>query len=174
MQPSERSKRSSEAQAFAGLIVRERNPENLEFPFSALNSFVTSNEQFFVRSHFGVPKLERDAWRLIIEGRVRQRCEIAFDELVQMPSRTLTMTLECAGNSRIFLSPKVGGLQWELGAVGNAEWTGVPLAAVLKRAGVKAGQWKLCSKEPTTAQSRKSRCHPEKFIIRAVCRSQRR
>ena len=59
MQPSERSKRSSEAQAFAGLIVRERNPENLEFPFSALNSFVTSNEQFFVRSHFGVPKLER-------------------------------------------------------------------------------------------------------------------
>jgi len=35
-------------------------------------------------------------------------------------------------------TPKVGGLQWELGAVGNAEWTGVPLAAVLKRAGVKA------------------------------------
>ena len=104
MQPSERSKRSSEAQAFAGLIVRERNPENLEFPFSALNSFVTSNEQFFVRSHFGVPKLERDAWRLIIEGRVRQRREIAYDELVQIPSRTVTMTLECAGNSRIFLS----------------------------------------------------------------------
>ena len=139
MQSSERSNRSSEAQAFAGLIVRERNPENLEFPFSALNSFVTSNEQFFVRSHFGVPKLERDAWRLIIKGRVRQPCEFAFDELVLMPSRTLTMTLECAGNSRIFLSPKVGGLQWELGAVGNAEWTGVPLAAVLKRAGVKAG-----------------------------------
>ena len=43
------------------------------------------------------------------------------------------------GNSRIFLSPKVGGLQWELGAVSTAEWTGVPLAAVLKRAGVKAG-----------------------------------
>ena len=92
-----------------------------------------------MRSHFGVPKLERDAWRLIIEGRDRQPCEFAFDELVQMPSRTLTMTLECAGKSRIFLSPKVGGLQWELGAVGNAEWTGVPLAAVLKRAGVKPG-----------------------------------
>jgi Oxidoreductase molybdopterin binding domain/Mo-co oxidoreductase dimerisation domain len=125
-----------------------------------------------VRSHVGVPKLERDAWRLIIEGPVKQPFEFAFDELVQMPSRTLTMTLECAGNSRIFLSPKVGGLQWELGAVGNAEWTGVPLSAVLKRAGVKAGQWKLCSKEPTAAQSRKSRCHPERFIMRAVCRSQ--
>jgi DMSO/TMAO reductase YedYZ molybdopterin-dependent catalytic subunit len=139
IESTERSVRSSEAQAFAGLIVRERNPENLEFPFSALSSFITSNEQFFVRSHFGVPRLERDTWRLVIEGRVKQPCEITYDELRQMPSRSVTMTLECAGNSRVFLSPKVGGLQWELGAVSNAEWTGVPLAAVLKRAGVKAG-----------------------------------
>ena len=131
--------RASELQAFAGLVVRERNPENLEFPFSALNGFITSNEQFFVRSHFNVPKLDRDTWRLVIEGRVKEPCEIDYDELIRMPSRTVTMTLECAGNSRIFLSPKVGGLQWELGAVSNAEWTGVPLAAVLKRAGVKVG-----------------------------------
>ena len=61
------SRRNPEAQTFAGLIVRERNPENLEFPFSALNSFVTPAEQFFVRSHFGVPKLELDTWRLGIE-----------------------------------------------------------------------------------------------------------
>lgn len=135
----ELSVRSAETQAFAGLIVRDRNPENLEFPFSALNSFITSNEQFFVRSHFDVPKLETDGWRLIIEGRVEKPCEIGYDELLNMPSRTVTMTLECAGNSRIFLSPKVGGLQWELGAVSNAEWTGVPLAAVLKRAGIRAG-----------------------------------
>jgi DMSO/TMAO reductase YedYZ molybdopterin-dependent catalytic subunit len=135
----ELSVRSSETQAFAGLIVRDRNPENLEFPFSTLNSFITSNEQFFVRSHFDVPKLETDGWRLIIEGRVEKPCEIGYDELLNMPSRTVTMTLECAGNSRIFLSPKVGGLQWELGAVSNAEWTGVPLAAVLKRAGIRAG-----------------------------------
>lgn len=139
MDAGDLSVRASEAQAFAGLVVRERNPENLEFPFSALNGFITSNEQFFVRSHFNVPKLDRDTWRLVIEGRVKESCEIDYDELIRLPSRTVTMTLECAGNSRIFLSPKVGGLQWELGAVSNAEWTGVPLAAVLKRAGVKVG-----------------------------------
>ncbi len=133
------SRRNPETQTFAGLIVRERNPENLEFPFSALNSFVTPAEQFFVRSHFGVPKLELDTWRLGIEGRVKDPYEIGYDDLLRMPTRTVTMTLECAGNSRIFLSPKVGGLQWELGAVSTAEWTGVPLAAVLKRAGVQAG-----------------------------------
>jgi DMSO/TMAO reductase YedYZ molybdopterin-dependent catalytic subunit len=46
-------------------------------------------------------------------------------------------TLECAGNGRIFLVPKAKGLLWEWGAVGNAEWTGVPLTAVLDRVGVK-------------------------------------
>lgn len=129
----------SEPAPFAGLIVRDRDPENLEFPFSSLNSLVTSNEQFFVRSHFAVPKLRQENWRLKIEGLVKHPCELTWDELIKMPSRTVSMTLECAGNSRIFLSPKASGLQWELGAVGNAEWTGVPLAAVLKRAGLKAG-----------------------------------
>jgi DMSO/TMAO reductase YedYZ molybdopterin-dependent catalytic subunit len=37
---------------------------------------------------------------------------------------------------RVFLVPQVAGAQWELGAVGNAEWTGVPLAALLERAGL--------------------------------------
>src|SRR2546423_4947840 len=141
--PMRESSRTSiptgEAQPFAGLIVREREPENLEFPFSAVHSLVTSSEQLFVRSHFAVPKLEEENWRLKIEGQVKHPCELTWEELRGMPSRTVMMTLECAGNSRIFLSPKVSGLQWELGAVGNAEWTGVPLAAVLKRAGVKAG-----------------------------------
>jgi DMSO/TMAO reductase YedYZ molybdopterin-dependent catalytic subunit len=125
--------------AFTGLIVREREPENLEFPFSALNSALTPNEQFFVRSHFSVPKPEPTTWSLKIEGLVERPFELTYEELTRMPARTVTMAMECAGNSRIFLSPKVGGLQWELGAVGNAEWTGVPLTEVLQRAGVKPG-----------------------------------
>jgi DMSO/TMAO reductase YedYZ molybdopterin-dependent catalytic subunit len=55
-----------------------------------------------------------------------------------MPSLTLTVTIECAGNGRSLLSPPTEGEQWGLGAVSNAEWTGVPLAEVLDRAGVKA------------------------------------
>jgi DMSO/TMAO reductase YedYZ molybdopterin-dependent catalytic subunit len=56
-----------------------------------------------------------------------------------MPARTLPVTLECAGNSRVFLTPTAAGAQWELGAVSNAEWTGVPLSAILDRAGIKPG-----------------------------------
>lgn len=129
----------ADAPPFAGLIIREKEPENLEFPFSALNSFITPNDQFFVRSHFSVPKLERRTWRLKIQGQVEHSCELSYEDIIKMPSCTVTMALECAGNSRIFLSPKSSGLQWELGAVGNAEWRGVPLAALLKRAGLKEG-----------------------------------
>lgn len=45
---------------FPGLVVRDKDPENLEFPFAALNGFITQNEHFFVRSHFPVPKLDTD------------------------------------------------------------------------------------------------------------------
>jgi len=123
--------------SFTGLIIREKEPENLEFPFSALSSSIVTNEQFFVRSHFPVPSANLNTWRLKIDGLVGKPCEFTYDALRQMPSRTVTMALECAGNSRIFLSPKVSGLQWELGAVGNAEWTGVSLTEILNRAGVK-------------------------------------
>jgi len=163
LDPKEPPVRSAEAQPFAGLIVRDREPENLEFPFSSLNSLVTSNEQFFVRNHFAVPKLERDTWRLMIDGLVKHPCEIAYDELLQISSRTVMMTMECAGNSRIFLSPKVGGLQWELGAVSNAEWTGVPLAAMLKRAGVKAGAAEVVLEGADNGEIKKEPVSPGKI-----------
>jgi len=120
-----------------GLIIRERDPENLEFPFATLNSFLTPNERFYVRNHFGTPKIEANSWRLQIEGAVDRPFEMTYDDLLQMPSQTVTATLESAGNGRVFLAPQERGVQWELGAVGTAQWTGVPLGVVLDRAGVR-------------------------------------
>jgi DMSO/TMAO reductase YedYZ molybdopterin-dependent catalytic subunit len=128
---------SASAAPFGGFIIRDKEPENLEFPFAALHSFITPNEQFFVRSHFPTPQLDPRTWRLRIEGAVERPCEFSYDELLQMPGRAVVATIECAGNGRIFLSPKVEGLQWELGAVGNTEWTGVALSELLARAGVR-------------------------------------
>jgi DMSO/TMAO reductase YedYZ molybdopterin-dependent catalytic subunit len=59
-----------------------------------------------------------------------------LEEILKLDSRTMTVTLECAGNSRGFLVPKENGVLWELGAVSNAKWKGVSLADVLDRAGV--------------------------------------
>lgn len=118
------------------LIVRQAEPLNLETPFGALDGFITRNEDFFVRCHFPIPEIRRDLWRLKIGGHVQRPLEFQWDELRSMPETSVTATVECAGNGRVFLSPKVDGAQWERGAVGNAVWTGVRLAEVLQRAGL--------------------------------------
>lgn len=118
------------------MITREKEPPNLEMPFSALDDFLTPNERFYVRCHFPIPKINERDWRLKVEGKVARPFEVTMDDLRQMPTHTITVTLECAGNSRVFLVPKVKGVQWELGAIGNAEWTGVRLRDLLQRAGM--------------------------------------
>ena len=122
-----------------GLISRGEAPLNLEMPFSTLEEFVTPNERFYVRCHFPIPEIDPATWRLKLEGAIASPTEITLDELRHMPSHTIPATMECAGNGRTFLEPKVKGVEWELGAVGNAEWTGVLLRDVLERVGVAEG-----------------------------------
>ncbi len=126
-----------------GMIVREKNPVNLEMPFGSLDAFITPVERFYVRCHHPIPEIEAETWRLKIEGDVENPLQLSYAELVEMETRTIISTMECAGNGRVFLEPQRGGAQWEGGAVGNAEWTGVPLAAVLARAGVRDSTWEV-------------------------------
>src|ERR1700680_1967151 len=118
----------------AGLIIRQKEPKNLEPPLYRIDSYLTPTELFYIRSHFPIPTLDRASYQLRIDGAVRRPFTLSYDELRSMPSERRVATLECAGNSRVFLVPQVQGAQWELGAVSNAEWTGVSLRALLERA----------------------------------------
>jgi DMSO/TMAO reductase YedYZ molybdopterin-dependent catalytic subunit len=120
------------------LIPRQKNPDNLEFPFSSLNSFLTPNNLFYVRNHFDAPELDAKKWRLQVVGVVKKPLELTHAQVLELSERTLPVTLECAGNGRAFLDPKTKGVQWQLGAVSTAEWTGVTLASILERAGPRA------------------------------------
>src|SRR5262249_34840581 len=119
-----------------GLIIREKDPVNVESPFDPVDSYLTPTAQFYIRSHFPAPHLDVGGYQLRIEGAVNRPLSLGYREIRDLPSETRVATLECAGNSRVFLVPQVPGAQWSLGAVGNAEWTGVPLRALLERAGV--------------------------------------
>ncbi len=130
----ENTKRHDHQSSSVGLIIRQREPRNLETPFDRLDAFITPTELFYVRSHFPAPKLDLASYELQIDGAVRNPFSLSYKELREMPSETRAAVLECAGNGRVFLVPQVEGAQWELGAVGNAEWTGVPLSALLQRA----------------------------------------
>ena len=119
------------------LIVRMQEPRNLETPLSEL--FTGGTEKFFVRSHFAVPEIDAKAFKLTVSGHVEKPLELSLADLKKMGEVSREMVQECAGNGRAFLVPQARGLQWGHGGVGSAKWTGVPLGAVLERAGVKRG-----------------------------------
>ena len=128
----------SEAKIRDGKIVLSAEPLVLETPADKLDRFITPTQSFYVRSHFPIPKIDKNKWRLRVEGEVERSFEINYGELTKLESKKVPVTLECAGNSRSFLEPKVKGVQWDLGGISNAEWTGTPLSILLDRAGVKA------------------------------------
>ena len=125
-----------------GLIVRVVRPLDAETPVQEFASYLTPNSRFFVRSHFGPPPTETVSeanWKLRVGGLVERSHEFILKDLRQMEAVTVTAVVQRAGNGRAFHWPKVPGVQWGRGAVGNAQWTGVRLRDVLAKAGVHTG-----------------------------------
>lgn len=112
------------------------SPQDLGTPLEMFDRLITPNEAFFVRSHFGAP-----AWKperaLRIEG--ERPLDLTQATLRRLPQAKVTAVLQCAGNGRSLHRPRVPGVQWGHGAMGQAEWTGVRLRDLLERAGVPAG-----------------------------------
>ncbi len=120
-----------------------RHPTNLETPIELLTDLITPNDLFFVRNHAPTPLLDAESFRLRVTGdAVDGETELSYEDILGLPSSSLTAYLECAGNWRGFSQILTGRLaqggQWHRGAVGCAEWTGVKLADVLDRAGLKS------------------------------------
>ena len=61
-----------------GRIVRSESPLNLEMPFSTVDSFITPTKSFYVRTHFPIPTIDRDAWWLYVEGEVEKPFAINY------------------------------------------------------------------------------------------------
>ncbi len=126
-----------------GLIVRSESPYNAEPPLNRLrSSFTTAQPDFYVRSHGDVPRLDEGAHRLRVGGLVAAPLDLSMAELRErFPRRTVTAVMQCAGNRRgdMLQVRPVSGDSWAAGAIGNAAWTGVALADVLRAAGAEGG-----------------------------------
>ena len=115
---------------------------NQETRLETLRGYLTPASHFFIRHHATPASLDARTWRLRVEGNgVERPLELGFDDLLRLPSRSVISFVECAGNGRGFFKELMGkvasGTQWRLGAIGVAEWTGVPLGAVLELARVR-------------------------------------
>lgn len=118
------------------LIIRGGEPLNAETPAGALTTWITPNRLFFVRSHFGPPAIGLRPWKLGVTGTAPTPLEFGLGDLAKLEQVTVPAVLQCSGNGRAKFSPTVPGVGWACGAVGNAEWTGVRLADLLKDAGL--------------------------------------
>src|SRR3954449_10328113 len=133
-----RSLDGSEELVFTGkrsMIVHNDRPEDLESPVAYLNQWLTPVDSFFVRQHLPRPTVDEASFKLVLTGRVGREISVTVSQLRALPQYTVPAVLECTGNGRVFFSPRVAGVQWGRGAIGNAEWTGPRVADVLKLAG---------------------------------------
>jgi hypothetical protein len=86
---------------------------------------ITSNANFYrVSKNLFDPRVDGDGWHLTVNGSVDNPFVIELDEILAMPSREVTVTLQCISN-------EVGG-----DLISNARWTGFPLSDLLNRAGI--------------------------------------
>ena len=119
------------------MILHNDRPEDLETPVKAFDSWITPIEVFFVRQHLPRPAaIDTAGYRLTVNGMVSKPLQLTLEDLRKLPQFTVPATIECTGNGRGFYSPKVPGIQWMRGAIGNAEWRGPRVSDVLKAAGV--------------------------------------
>ena len=109
---------------------------NHSMPLEALRRDITPPGLHYVLTHFDTPDTDAASWHLRISGAVERSLELSLAALKKDPAITVPVTLECAGNGRSLLRPRPLSQPWVLEAVGTAEWTGVPLAYLLAKAGV--------------------------------------
>ena len=112
---------------------------NHGMPLEAMRYDLTPAGLHYLLIHYDIPVVDGSAWRLRVGGLVAREQVIDLATLREMPSRTVRVTLECAGNGRARLHPRPVSQPWLVEAVGTAEWTGVPLRDVLDAAGVDPG-----------------------------------
>jgi DMSO/TMAO reductase YedYZ molybdopterin-dependent catalytic subunit len=114
----------------------QRATRNRGMPLEALRHDITPTGLHFLLLHFDIPAVDVAGWELAVAGNVERPLSLSLDDLAALPSRTTTVTMECAGNGRARMPNRARSQPWLLEGIGTAEWTGTPLAGVLEDAGV--------------------------------------
>jgi DMSO/TMAO reductase YedYZ molybdopterin-dependent catalytic subunit len=107
---------------------------NHGMPLEALRYETTPIGLHYLLIHYDIPDIDPSQWRLRVGGSVANPLNLDLDSIRARPRRTISTVMECAGNGRARLVPRPISQPWLVEAVGNAEWTGTPLAPLLHEA----------------------------------------
>ena len=148
---SELGTRSSSVQARRGLIL---NGQVSRTPLQDLDGTITPADLHFERHHGGIPTIDPAKYALLIHGLVERPLVLSLADLRRFPSVTRICFLECSGN---FMrnAPETSRPQELCGLTSQSEWTGVPLALLLREAGVRPGaSWFLAEGQDAAVMTR--------------------
>ncbi len=125
-------------------------------PLQDLSGVITPSALHFERHHNGVPLIDPTRHRLMVHGLVERPLMFTVQELKKFPARSRIAFIECSGNSGTeWKGPKSKTVQETHGLTSTSEWTGVPLATVLREAGMKPGaKWVLAEGSDAAALTR--------------------
>jgi DMSO/TMAO reductase YedYZ molybdopterin-dependent catalytic subunit len=116
-----------------GLAIR-----NPGMQLEGLRYSVTPVGMHYLFTHFDIPALTEENYRLTVEGAVAHPVELTLADIKAYPVVRMTSMMECAGTGRAHLSPRPMSAPWHDEAVGCAEWAGARLRDVLAGVGVRA------------------------------------
>lgn len=109
---------------------------NRGMPLEAMRHDLTPTGLHYLLAHFDIPAVDPASWRLRLGGGLERPRRLSLADIRSLPRRSVTVTMECAGNARARLHPRPVSQPWLLEAVGTATWTGAPLGPLLEEAGL--------------------------------------
>jgi DMSO/TMAO reductase YedYZ molybdopterin-dependent catalytic subunit len=112
---------------------------NHALPLEALRWDITPLGLHYLLTHYDIPLVDPESWRLEVGGLVARPLSLSLDDLRARPAVDVVVTMECAGNGRALVEPHVVSQPWLLEAVGTARWRGVRVSDLLGEAGVGDG-----------------------------------
>jgi DMSO/TMAO reductase YedYZ molybdopterin-dependent catalytic subunit len=100
-------------------------PAGADLGIDGLTPIVVPNADFYrIDTRLDTPRVSAETWKLRIHGMVDNEVTLSYQDLLALPLVEHYVTIACVSN-------EVGGH-----LVGNAKWTGTPLAPLLQRAGL--------------------------------------
>lgn len=125
-------------------------------PLQELQGTITPSALHFERHHNGVPAIDPARHRLLVHGLVARPMVFTLADLKRFPAASRLAFIECAGNSGgEWRKPAGRTAQDTHGLLSTSEWTGVPLALVLKEAGLTPeASWMLAEGGDAAAMTR--------------------
>ncbi len=126
-------------------------------PLQDLSGTITPSDLHFERHHAGVAQIDPTRYRLLIHGLADRATVFTLDDLKRFPSVTRVHFVECAGNGRAGYRAPKRELTPQLidGMTSNSEWTGVPLATLLREIGAQStAKWVLAEGGDASVLSR--------------------